>query len=383
MLRVFCALRFTTFPVKAAVRAAIILSAISAAALPGSAFQDEKKDDKKRSEPYTIKRITQGFGLYQIGPVSPDRMFILLLGQKPDRAPNLYLMDLKTLAIRPPLTDMKLGVATPCWSPDSMMVAFAGYGETASFSDLYTLDLRTARLKQITSNNFTDKEPVFSPDGKRVFFATDESPLPDAAFGILHIASVAVAGGKSEYFTEDEVSTTLPGLAPDGKSLLLVKVNDASGRHSLWQYGLDGKPERNLTGQQFARIMSYASSAQGNLVVIWGQEESERQDDVYILDLKTGETRVLPNIDSPKSRPAISPNGQRVAFVSLTEAGSHIFSFDRQTARIEQLTVKGGNSHSPVFITDDQIMFGSDRDRDPEVFIVDLAAPRGDAKKKD
>lgn len=377
MLRVFFAFRFTSFSLKAVIGAAIILAS------SGFALQPAKDDEKKKIEPYTIKRVTQGFGLYQVGPVSPDRMFILLLGQKPDRAPNLYLMDLKTLAIRPPLTDMKRGVTNPCWSPDSMMVAFAGYGETASFSDLYTLDLRTARLKQITSNNFTDKEPVFSPDGQRVFFATDESPLPDAAFGILHIASVPAAGGKSDYFTEDEVSTMLPGLAPDGKSLLLVKINDASGRHSLWQYGLDGKPVRDLTGQQLARIMSYVANATGNLVAIWGQEESERQDDVYILDVKAGQTRALPNIDSPKSRPTVSPNGQRVAFVSLTETGSHIFLFDRQTEKIEQLTTKGENSHSPVFITDDQIMFGSDRDRDPEVFIVDLASPRGDVKKRD
>jgi Tol biopolymer transport system component len=79
-----------------------------------------------------------------------------------------------------------------------------------------------------------------------VFFASDESPLPDAAFGILHVASVPVAGGKAEFFTEDESSSTHPGISPDGKSVLLVKISEASGRHSLWQYSMDGNQSGTL-----------------------------------------------------------------------------------------------------------------------------------------
>src|SRR6185503_9119430 len=102
--------------------------------------------------------------------------------------------------------------------------------------------------------------PVFTPDGKRVIYTTDESPLPDAAFGVLHIASVPVGGGKPEYFTEDEVSSIHPGISAEGKSVMLVKVEESSGRHSLWQYGFDGKPQRDLTGNKFARIHRYIQS---------------------------------------------------------------------------------------------------------------------------
>ena len=137
--------------------------------------------------------------------------------------------------------------------------------------------MKKTTLRRLTSNNFSDKQPVYSPDGKRIFFTTDESPLPDAAFGILHVAVVQATGGKSEFFTEDEVSTILPGLASDGKSLLLVKIDELSGRHSLWQYGLDGKPLRNLTERKFARIHRYITVAATGLVVIWGQEEPEQQ----------------------------------------------------------------------------------------------------------
>ena len=113
-------------------------------------------------------------------------------------------------SIRPPLTEMKWGVAGPQWSPDSQWVAFAGFNETASFDEIFIVNVKTGTLRQLTKNNFSDKEPVFTPDGKQVLYTSDESPLPDAAFGILHVASIPVGGGKPEFFTEDECSTIRP-----------------------------------------------------------------------------------------------------------------------------------------------------------------------------
>src|SRR6185503_18967394 len=157
-----------------------------------------------------------------------------------------------------------------------------------SFSEVFILDLKTGRLRQMTKNAFSDKEPVFTPDGKRVIYTTDESPLPDAAFGILHLASLPVGGGKPEYFTEDEVSSIHPGISADAKSLFLVKVSESSGLHSLWQYGLDGKPQRDLTEDKFARIHRYIQNPANGTVVLWAQEAAEQQEDIYILDAKTG-----------------------------------------------------------------------------------------------
>src|SRR2546423_10935346 len=54
----------------------------------------QKKDDKKKpTETLKVERVTQGMGLYAIGPLSPDRKSVLLLAQKPNQAPNLYVMN--------------------------------------------------------------------------------------------------------------------------------------------------------------------------------------------------------------------------------------------------------------------------------------------------
>lgn len=342
---------------------------------------DQKKDEKKKkTEPFKVERITQGMGLYNFGPVSPDGKSLLLIAQKPDQAPNLYLMNLADLSIRPPLTALRWGVTDPAWSPDGLSVAFAGMDENGTFSEVYTLELKSGKMRRLTSNSFADKQPVFAPDGKRLFYTTDESPLPDAAFGILHIAVVSTSGGKGEYFTDDETSSIMPGITSDGKSLLLVKVNEDSGRHSLWQYGFDGKPQRDLTERKFARILRYIP--RNDFIVLCAQEEAEQQESIYILDLKTREVRPLPAWDSAMRSPALSPDGRLIAFISPAETGFQLYVYDISSGQIQQLTYKGFNNYSPVFIANDRIVFGSDRDREKEIYSLSLSAPVEDEKKK-
>ena len=346
---------------------------------------ESKKDDKKKRpepEPFKIEQVTHGMGLSALGEISPDRKSILLLARRPGESPNLHSMKIADRSISPALTSFKLGVTDARWSPDGSSVAFAGFSDSTSFPEIYMLELGTSRLRQLTSNAFSDKEPVYTPDGKRLLFTSDESPLPEAAFGTLHIASVAVSGGKPQAFTEDDCSSIHPGLSSDGKSVLLVKVDERTGRHSLFQYGFDGKEQRSLSERKFARIHRYIHAPDGSIVV-WAQEEAEQQDGIYFLDQKSGEARALPDPDLPKRNPSVSPDGKLVVFVSPTDLGAQVFVFDSISGGIRQITTKPGNAHSPVFVSGNQILFGSNREKgDNEIFLVDLSDPVSDKNKK-
>lgn len=346
----------------------------------GQSKKQDKQEEKAQHEPFSVRRITQGMGLQRIGPLSPDGKSILLLGKKPDSSPNLYVMDVDTFAIRRPLTNFAWGATDPVWSPTGDAVALAGYDETASFSEVYVVDVGTGKTRRLTRNSFTDKEPVFTPDGKRFLYTTDESPLPDAAFGILHVASVSAAGGKPEPFTEDEGSSIHPGISADRTAVLLVKVDELSGRHSLWEYGFDGKPRRSLTQRKLARIHSYVP--RGGSIILWAQEDPEQQEFVFVLDTGSGEILSLPDPDTPKGSPALSPDGRLVAYVSPGPRGTCLFLYDMGSSRITQLTTRQGRVFSPRFISNTAILFGSDRDRENEIYLVDLATPAGEDKKE-
>ena len=345
--------------------------------------QDEKtKDDKneeKKPEPFVIKKITQGMGLDRIGDLSPDGKSILLIGKKPGKMPQVYIMDIAGFAIRPPLTNLRSGVSEAVWSPSGEMIAVSGADESASFPEIYVIDVGTNKQRRLTQNNFSDRQPVFTPDGKRLLFTTDESPLQDAAFGIPHVVSVGTGGEKGEVFTEDEGSSILSSISTDGKTVLLVKVNEINGRHSLWQYGFEGKPMRSLTERRFARIHRHTQAA-GERIVLWAQQEVEQQDNVYLLDLKSGAIETLPEPDLPKLDPTISPDGKLIAFIGPAARGRALYLFDSGTGRISQLTHKGVSNYSPRFVSNTMMLFGSDREIEREIYSVDLAQAAG--KKK-
>lgn len=360
---------------------AFLFLSVSSATGQDSKTKDEKKEAKK-TEPFKIQQLTQGMGLYATGPVSPDKKSILLIAKKPDAAPNLYVMNIGDHSIRPPLTNLKWGVAGPQWSPDGQWVAFAGFNETASFDEIFILNIKTGKVRQLTKNSFSDKEPVFTPDGKRLLYTSDESPLPDAAFGTLHVASIPVEGGKPQVFTEDECSSIQPGISADRKSVLLLKVSDNSGRHSLWQYGLDGTAQRDITETRYARIRSYITGAARGMMVLWAQEEAEQQDSIYLFDPEVGQAHELPQPDLPKHTPALSPDGKLIAFIAPASAGSQLFVYDSTTEQIKQLTYKPANTHSPRFVSNAEILFGSDREKESELYLVDLSQPVEEKKKK-
>jgi Tol biopolymer transport system component len=347
--------------------------------------KDDKKtnkDDKKTPEPFKIQKLTQGMGLSSIGPVSPDKKSILLLAQKPDSSPNLYVMNIGDHSIKSPLTNMKWGVTGPQWSPDGQWIAFAGFNETANFDEIYVLNVKTGTIRQLTKNAFSDKEPVFTPDSKTILYTSDESPLPDAAFGTLHVAAVPIGGGKAQFFTEDECLSIRPAISPDKKSVLLIKISENSGRHSLWEYSLDGKPVRDLTETRYARINSYIPGAARGMIVLWAQEEAAQQDNIYLFDRDIGQANELPQPDLPKRSPALSPDGKLIAFIGPSGTGSQLFLFDSTTQELKQLTFKPGSISPPVFASNTEIFFGSTRDKENELYVVELSQPVTEEKKK-
>jgi len=136
------------------------LSLLMLSSFASAQKKDDKKDEKKEpTETLKIERVTQGMGLYAIGPLSPDRKSVLLLAQKPEQAPNLYVMNLTNRSIRPSLTSFRWGAVDPAWSPDGQTVALAGFSESGSFAEIYLLELKTGKLRQMTKNAFSDKEP--------------------------------------------------------------------------------------------------------------------------------------------------------------------------------------------------------------------------------
>jgi hypothetical protein len=63
-------------------------------------------------------------------------------------------------------------IANPAWSPDGNFLVFTGLH--AGQTDLYLYDLNTDKLSNLTEDRYSEIQPNWSWDGKRIIFSTDQ-----------------------------------------------------------------------------------------------------------------------------------------------------------------------------------------------------------------
>jgi len=90
----------------------------------------------------------------------------------------------------------------------------------------------------LTGGPTIDRQPAFSPDGKRIVFSSDRS-------GSLDLWSLDVATGALRRLTFDAADDWDPQWSPDGKHLLWS--SNRSGHFEVWIADVDGTGARQLT----------------------------------------------------------------------------------------------------------------------------------------
>lgn len=130
-----------------------------------------KANENDNSQPV---QLTAGSKTWKYQAVwSPDSQK-LLFG---DRQPVLRILDIRTKKIsvidRGHLSDIEDYV----WSPDSAWVAYTKEGSNG-YNAIWIYSLAENKTRQLTDNRYGDEGPVFSPEGKYLFFLSDRSFNP-------------------------------------------------------------------------------------------------------------------------------------------------------------------------------------------------------------
>jgi Tol biopolymer transport system component len=119
-------------------------------------------------------------------------------------------------------------VSHVAWSPNGQTIAFSGMA--GGISDLYLLDLAGGTVRQLTNDRNADIQPAWSPDGKTIAFATDRGQTTDWSkmiFSPLQLATIDVASGQVSVFSPFTQGKHInPQYAPDGKSLFFISDQD-------------------------------------------------------------------------------------------------------------------------------------------------------------
>jgi len=178
------------------------------------------------------------FGLRANEPtVSPDGSQLAFVVNKQGTS-YLYVADLDGPTGKPLGPPRKLvpnmrfdQVYTPRWSPDGKRIAFSAW-TGGGYRDIRVVDVQTGTLTEITHDRALDTGPVFSPDGKRLFFSSDRT-------GIANIHAYEFATGTLKQVTNVIHGAFQPDLDPTGKHLVYVGYTHEG--YDLFELDVDEK----------------------------------------------------------------------------------------------------------------------------------------------
>ena len=153
-------------------------------------------------------------------------------------------------------------------SPDARRAALMVIDQAAGTADIWVLDLERNFRSRLTTHSADDAYPVWHPDGRTVYFASDRGNEPYAIY-----RKTVGSTGTPELVVRGEDRSIPSGFTPDGKTLILLAFSDSTGFdiHALDLDG-DGKSQPLVIGpgdEGSARIspdakwIAYASDQSG------------------------------------------------------------------------------------------------------------------------
>ena len=162
-----------------------------------------------------------------------------VVGYLDHRRTHLHVLDIASKKLAQ-VTSGDFDDSDPAWSPDGKLLAFVSNRSVPDPDRTYNTDIWTvvadntdkgAHLTQVTTNPGEDRDPAWSPDGKWIAYSTQLDPKL-FQYATHHIAVVPSGGGESAILTRSlDRNASEPQFAPDGKSVYFIA--DDNGTQNL------------------------------------------------------------------------------------------------------------------------------------------------------
>jgi len=231
----------------------------------------------------------------------------------------------------------------PAWSPNGKEIVFATGSaprveSRMGLSGLKIVDVATGQSRPLDIRGGGDAiQPHWSPNGHRIAYWATVSGTRD-------IFTVPAAGGERVRVTDDRALDWSPVWSPDGRYLYFS--SDRGGSMNLWRVQLDEMSGKTLAPPEPIGTPS-PDSAQMSLSrdgrrLVYVQRMATRNVQRILFDLKretaVGEPEWVTRGTKLAVMPEISPDSRSIAFFTLAPSQEDIFVANADGSDLRQLT---------------------------------------------
>jgi serine/threonine protein kinase/Tol biopolymer transport system component len=245
----------------------------------------------------------------------------------------------------------------PSWSPNGDRIAFWFMPPSAGRSDIGTISRSGGEIEVVTKDASTNWNPVWSPDGKYLYFASDRSGNMSFWRVAIDQKTGKVQGEAAVVSTPSTFNRHL-SFSRNGRRMIYVQTDQRSNIQAI---KFDAKAEKTV-GEPFwitrgdRQIVRPELSPDGTRFVM--RVPRRTQDDIVVVNRDGTNWRDLTNDKFFDRYPRWSPDGKRIAFTSDRSGRYEIWMLDADSTNLRQLTFDSpGDTTFPLWSPDGTHIF--------------------------
>ena len=275
--------------------------------------------------------------------VARDSEYAVFVSQREGVA-ELFTINLTTRQVSQ-LTNTGRGHLVPATAAGTREVVYAA--REGSNYELFSAQVASAwrsrrpsliGLQRLTVNTTDEVSPSLAAAGATVAFASVEGLEVMGLTGGVRRVVLANDGSHRDYS---------PAIAPDGKHLAFL--SDRSGDEEIWLLNLATSELRRLTsGAQPLGGLNWSADSQQ--LVFTTANTKTKLTGIALAEVNTGSYRLL--TESSDSSPALSPQGDRLLFTSQRDGDPELYLLNLKTGALERLTHSAGLDDGAVFLSE-------------------------------
>ncbi|MCE5250376.1 hypothetical protein LLG96_09165 [bacterium] len=197
----------------------------------------------------------------------------------------------------------------PSWSPDGTKIAYdTGIDKNL---EIYVMNTDGSNRVNLTRNPDWDSMPCWSPDGSKIAFVSERD-------GNQEIYVMNADGSNQVNLTRNETGDSLPSWSPDGTKIAFVSDRDFVPVEDVKPPSRD---EVILGDEYLEKAM-----------------KAKRKTDIFVMNADGSNPVNLTNYPNNDTKPTWSPDGSRIAFISIRNAKRELFTMAADGSDVQQLT---------------------------------------------